>query len=67
MHNIQLVKIQPEERLAANSELNPAPSLVIGCGEARGRGYGAAMPLKHGSVRRLIVASGENNPKRRRL
>jgi len=35
VHNIQLLKIQPEERLAATSELNPASSLVTGCGEAR--------------------------------
>ncbi|KAF5435459.1 hypothetical protein C5S36_03070, partial [Candidatus Methanophagaceae archaeon] len=42
MHNIQLVKIQPEERLAASSELNPASCLVTGCGEARGMGYWAA-------------------------
>ncbi len=42
MHNIQLVKIQPEERLAATSELNLASSLVTGCGEARGMGYWAA-------------------------
>ena len=34
VHNIQLVKIQPEERLAATSELNLAPSLVTGCCEA---------------------------------
>jgi hypothetical protein len=46
MHNIQLVKIQPEERLAASSELNLAPSLVTGCGEARGMGYWAATQVK---------------------
>jgi hypothetical protein len=39
MYNIQLVKIQPEERLAAPSELNLASSLVTGYGEARGMGY----------------------------
>jgi hypothetical protein len=38
MYNIQLVKIQPEERLATPSELNPASYLVTGCGEARGMG-----------------------------
>ncbi|MBE9592228.1 MAG: hypothetical protein IMF19_02000, partial [Proteobacteria bacterium] len=46
MHNIQLVKIQPEERLTATSELNLASSLVTGCGEARGMGYGAATQVK---------------------
>jgi hypothetical protein len=46
MHNIQLVKIQPEERLAAPSEQNSASSLVTGCGEARGMGYWAATPVK---------------------
>jgi hypothetical protein len=46
MHNIQLVKIQPEERLAATSELNPASCLVTGCGEARGMGYWAATQVK---------------------
>jgi len=29
-HIRQLVKIQPEERLATTSELNPTPSLVTG-------------------------------------
>ncbi|OYT61523.1 hypothetical protein B6U67_05730 [Methanosarcinales archaeon ex4484_138] len=41
-----MMKIQPEERLAATSELNPAPSLVTGCGEARGMGYWAATQVK---------------------
>ena len=36
IYNIQLLKIQPEERLATSSELNPAPILVTGCCEARG-------------------------------
>ncbi len=35
IHNIQLVKIQPEERLATTSELNLASCLVTGSGEAR--------------------------------
>nr|QNO52929.1 UDP-N-acetyl-D-mannosamine dehydrogenase [Methanosarcinales archaeon ANME-1 ERB6] len=30
IHTRQLVKIQPEERLATTSELNPAPRLVTG-------------------------------------
>jgi hypothetical protein len=46
MHNIQLVQIQPEERLAATSELNLASSMVTGCGEARGMGYWAATQVK---------------------
>jgi hypothetical protein len=46
IHTIQLVKIQPEERLAATSERNPAPSLVTGCCEARGKGYWAATQVK---------------------
>ena len=46
MYNIQLVKIQSEERLATTSELNPASCLVTGCGEARGMGYWAATQVK---------------------
>jgi len=42
VRNIQLVEIQPEERLATTSELNLASSLVTGCGEAKGTGYWAA-------------------------
>jgi len=41
-----LVKVRPEERLATTSELNPASSLVTGCGEARGMGYWAATQVK---------------------
>ncbi|MEA2033850.1 MAG: hypothetical protein U9N41_09765 [Euryarchaeota archaeon] len=40
IHNSQLVQIQPEEMLAATSELNLASFLVTGCGEARGQGDG---------------------------
>ncbi|MGB2727837.1 MAG: hypothetical protein WBD09_05095 [Halobacteriota archaeon] len=40
IHTIQLVKIQPDERLAATSELNLALSLVTGCCEARGSDTG---------------------------
>jgi hypothetical protein len=46
IHNSQLVKIQPEKRLAATSELNLAFCLVTGCGEARGMGYWAATQVK---------------------
>ncbi len=43
IHNIRLVKIQPEERLAATSELNLAFSLVTGYGEGNAcRGNGLA-------------------------
>jgi hypothetical protein len=55
VHNIQLVKIQPEERLAATSELNLAPSLVTGCDEARGMG-GAATQVKGLSPEITIVS-----------
>jgi hypothetical protein len=46
IHNSQLVKIQPEERLAATSELNLAFCLVTGCCEAKGMGYWAATQVK---------------------
>nr|CBH38840.1 putative reverse transcriptase [uncultured archaeon] len=59
MHNIQLVKIQPEERLAASSELNLAPSLVTGCGEARGMGYWAATQVKEFSHEIFIVPEAD--------
>ena len=55
IHTIQLVKIQPEERLAATSELNPASSLVTGCGEARGMGYWAATHVKGLSPELFVV------------
>nr|QNO54010.1 hypothetical protein OHMBFCMF_00029 [Methanosarcinales archaeon ANME-1 ERB6] len=59
MHNIQLVKIQPRERLAAPSELNPASSLVTGCGEARGMGYWAATQVKGFSHEIFIVPEAD--------
>jgi hypothetical protein len=59
MHNIQLVKIQPEERLAASSELNPASCLVTGCGEARGMGYWAATQVKGLSPEIFIVPEAD--------
>jgi RNA-directed DNA polymerase len=59
MHNIQLVQIQPEERLATSSELNPASCLVTGCGEARGRGYGAATQVKGFSHEIFIVPEAD--------
>ncbi|KAF5435063.1 hypothetical protein C5S35_12315, partial [Candidatus Methanophagaceae archaeon] len=62
MHNIQLVKIQPEERLAASSELNPASCLVTGCGEARGMGYWAAMQVKGLSHEIFIVPEADVVP-----
>ena len=47
IHIIQLVKIQPGERLAATSELKPSTRvLVTGCCEARGIGYWAATRVK---------------------
>ena len=59
MHNIQLVKIQPEERLAASSEQNSASSLVTGCGEARGMGYWAATQVKGFSHEIFIVPEAD--------
>ncbi len=59
MHNIQLVQIQPEERLVATSELNPAFCLVTGCGEARGMGYWAATQVKGLRHEILIVLEAE--------
>ena len=55
IHNIQLVRIQLEERLATTSELNLASSLVTGCGEARGMGYWAATQVKGFSHEIFIV------------
>ena len=62
MHNIQLVKIQPEERLAASSELNLASCLVTGCGEARGMGYWAATQVKGLSHEIFIVPGADVVP-----
>ncbi|KAF5435148.1 hypothetical protein C5S35_11905 [Candidatus Methanophagaceae archaeon] len=59
MHNIPLVKIQPEERLAASSELNPASCLVTGCGEARGMEYVAATQVKGLSHEIFIVPEAD--------
>jgi hypothetical protein len=55
IHNIQLVQIQLEERLATTSELNLASSLVTGCSEARGMGYWAATQVKGLSPEIFIV------------
>lgn len=46
VHNGQLVKIQPEERLASSSKLNLASRLVSGCGKARWMGYWATTQVK---------------------
>ena len=56
IHNIQLVQIQPEERLAATSELNLAFCLVTGSGEAKGMGYLAATQVKGFSPEIYIVS-----------
>ena len=45
-YGVQLVKIQPEERLVTTSELNLAPSLVTNGREAKGKGYRAATQVK---------------------
>ena len=54
-----LVKVRPEERLATTSELNPAPSLVTGCGEARGMGYWAATQVKGLSPEMFSVSAAD--------
>ena len=59
IHNIRLVQIQPEERLATTSELNLASSLVMGCGEARGREYGAATQVKGLSPEIHVVSEAD--------
>jgi hypothetical protein len=59
IHNSQLVKIQPEERLAATSELNLAFCLVTGSGEARGMGYWAATQEKVFFAYFLCSAEGD--------
>ncbi|MCK4734086.1 MAG: hypothetical protein KAT65_16660, partial [Methanophagales archaeon] len=59
IHNIQLVQIQPEERLAATSERNSASCLVTGCGEARGMGYWAATQVKGLSHEILIFPEAD--------
>jgi hypothetical protein len=59
IYNIQLVKIQPEERLAATSELNLAHNLVTGCGEARGKGYWAATQVKGLSTEIFVVLEAD--------
>ena len=55
IHTIQLVKIQPEERLA--SELNLASCLVTGRGEARGKG--AATHVKGLSPELFVVPEAD--------
>ncbi|MEA3255646.1 MAG: hypothetical protein U9Q22_07405 [Candidatus Altiarchaeota archaeon] len=59
IHNIRLVKIQFDEKLATPSELNLASSLVTGCGEARGMGYWAATQVKGFHHEIFIVAEAE--------
>jgi hypothetical protein len=59
IHNIQLVQIQPEERVATTSELNLAFCLVTGSGEARGMGYWAATQVKGLSHEIFIVPEAD--------
>jgi hypothetical protein len=59
IHNIQLVQIQPEERLATTSGLNLASCLVTGCGEARRMGYWAATQVKGLSHEIFIVPEAD--------
>jgi len=58
-YTIQLVKIQPEGRLAASSELNPAPSGVTYYREARRMGYRAATQVKGLSPEITIVSEAD--------
>jgi hypothetical protein len=55
----QLVQIQPEGRLAANSELNLASCLVTGCYEANGKGYWAATQVNGLSTEICIVSEAD--------
>ena len=50
------MKIRLEERLAATSELNLAPSPVTGCCEAKGMGYWAVTEVKGLSLEICIVS-----------
>jgi hypothetical protein len=59
MHNIQLVQIQPEERLAATSELNLASSLVTGCDKAGGMGYWTATQVNGLSPEIFIIPEAD--------
>ena len=58
-HAVQLVKIQPGERLATTSELTLTPSLVTGCCEAKGMGYWAATQVKGLSPEITIVTEAD--------
>ena len=53
------MKIQPEERLATTSELNPTPSLVTGWCEAGGMGYQAATEVKVMSPEILMILEAD--------
>lgn len=59
VHNIQLVKIQLEERLAASSGLTFASSRVTGCGEAKRMGYEVATQVKGLSPELTIVSAAD--------
>ena len=59
-YTIQLVKIQPEERLATASELNPAPGGVTCHREARGMGYRAATQVKGLSHEITIISEADD-------
>lgn len=56
IHNVLLVKVQPEERLATTSELNSLSSRVIGCGGVRGVGHRAVAQVK-GFSPEIFIAS----------
>ena len=52
---VQPVRIRSERRLAAGSELNPAPGRVTGHREARGMGYRATTQVKGLSPEMLVI------------
>ena len=57
--NIQLVKIQPDERLAATSEQTFAPDKATYLREAKGEGYRAATQVKGLSPEMFVVSEAD--------
>jgi len=57
--NIQLVKIQPEERIAITSEQAFAPDKITYLREAKGEGYRATTQVK-GLSAEIVVMSEAN-------
>ena len=57
-YEVQLVKIQPEERLVTTSELNLAPNSVTNCREAKRMRYRAATQVKGLSPENIHYVGG---------